>query len=78
VRFGFASSDMLLRWLEDHAMKADLIPGEAVWQLGKHSRYFQTLKQQLSKMAEELGLGVCNRELLCRCASAKNEIHNII
>lgn len=68
--------DKVVTWLEESAIKLDMFPGESPWQLGKHSRHLHTLKQQMSKLAFELGPGVKNEEILSLCLSAKNEVHN--
>ena len=53
------------------------IPGEAYWQVGKHSRHLHTLKQQMTKLAEDVGEEVSVKEILALCVSAKNEVHAI-
>ena len=67
----------ILRWFEGQAIRVEHIAGEAPWQLGKHSRHLHTLKQQMSKLADELGPEVGNREIVALSVSAKNEVHNI-
>lgn len=58
-------------------IKPEPIAGEAYWQLGKHSRHLHTLKNQMTKLAEEVGEHVTAHEVLARCVSAKNEMHSI-
>ena len=68
--------DKVLNWLEESTIKIDMVPGEAPWQLGKHSRHLHTLKQQMSKSAFELGPDVTNEEIISLCLSAKHEVRN--
>lgn len=74
---GCFRGDDIVRWLEEQAIRVEHIAGEAPWQLGKHSRHLHTLKQQMSKLADELGPEIENREILALSVSAKNEVHNI-
>lgn len=67
----------LARWCEEQMIQLVPIAGEAYWQMGKHSRHIYTLKQQMSKLATDLGNQVSNKEILALCVSAKNEMHQL-
>jgi hypothetical protein len=80
VRFdteGCFRSDDLKHWLEENMIQIAPIAGEAYWQVGKHSRHLRTLKQQMAKLAADLGNDVGNKEILALSVSAKNEVHQI-
>ena len=66
-----------LDWLEAMAIKVSVIAGEAAWQVGKHSRHLEVLKENMSLLALELGPETKAEELLSLSVSAKNELHNV-
>ena len=63
--------------LERQMIRISVIAGEAAWQVGKHSRQLEVLKENMSLLATELGPGVDASELLNLSLSAKNEMHSI-
>ena len=67
----------MIEWLEGQAIKVSVIAGEAAWQVGKHSRHLEVLKENMSLLALELGPDVKAVELLSLCLAAKNELHQI-
>lgn len=80
IRFdteGCFRSGQLKQWLEEQMIQVVPIAGEAYWQVGRHSRRLHTLKQQMTKLANDLGNQVDNKEILSLCLSAKNEVHQI-
>ena len=62
----------LLAWLEGQAIKVNVIAGEAAWQVGKHSRHLEVLKENMSLLSLELGEHVKASELLSLSIAAKN------
>ena len=67
----------LVAWLEGHAIRISVIAGEAAWQVGKHSRHLEVLKENMSLLSLELGEQVKASELLSLSIAAKNEMHQI-
>ncbi|CAE7390554.1 PORB, partial [Symbiodinium natans] len=65
----------LLDWIEAQAIKVSVIAGEAAWQVGKHSRHLEVLKENMSLLSLELGPNVAAQELLELCLASKNEMH---
>jgi hypothetical protein len=74
---GFFKSDDLQQWLETFGLKLEPISGESAWQLGKHSRHLQTLKEQMNLLCMELQNKTSVQTLLSLAVSAKNNMHNI-
>ena len=66
-----------IEWLEGQAIKINVVPGEAAWQGGKHSRHLEVLKENMSLLSSEMGPDVKASELLGLCLAAKNELHNV-
>ena len=66
-----------IEWLESQAIRVNVVAGEAAWQVGKHSRHFEVLKENMSLLALETGPSVSAAELLSRSLSAKNELHHV-
>ena len=67
----------MLDWLEGLGIKYQFIAGEAAWQLGKHSRHLEVLKENMSLLALEPGPEVSAEEILNLSLSAKNSLHNL-
>ena len=67
----------LIQWLEAQAIRISVIAGEAAWQVGKHSRHLEVLKENMSLLASELGPEVSAEELLSLSLAAKNEMHSL-
>ena len=67
----------LLDWIEAQAIKVSVIAGEAAWQVGKHSRHLEVLKENMSLLSLELGPNVAAQELLELCLASKNEMHQV-
>ena len=67
----------VIQWLEDNMIQPLPIAGEAYWQIGKHSRHLGTLKNQMTKLAEEFADDVSAKEIVALSVSAKNELHAI-
>ena len=67
----------LLSWLEGQAIRVNVTAGEAAWQVGKHSRHLEVLKENMSLLSLELGEHVKATELLSLSLAAKNEMHNV-
>jgi len=74
---GFMRSVKLVSWLEIFGIKLEPISGEGSWQLGKHSRHLQTLKEQMNLICFEMGNQFDVEELLGLSLSAKNSMHQI-
>ena len=66
-----------IEWIEGNAIHVSVIAGEAAWQVGKHSRHLEVLKENMSLLAAEVGPEVTAKELLGRSLGAKNELHNV-
>ena len=67
----------LIEWLEAQAIRISVIAGEAAWQVGKHSRHLEVLKENMSLLSSELGPDIASEELLSLSLAAKNEMHSI-
>lgn len=67
----------LKEWLELFGIKLEPISGESAWQLGKHSRHLQVLKDQMSLLATELTTKYPPQEILSLALSAKNAFHSV-
>ncbi len=77
---GFMRKLEVGRWLETFGMKLmklEPIAGESAWQLGKHSKHLQTLKEQMNLLCLETQNQLDVHELLSLSVSAKNNMHNI-
>lgn len=74
---GFMRKIDVVNWLELFGMKLEPISGEGAWQLGKHSRHLQTLKEQMNLLSFELGSKTEVDTILSLCLSAKNSLHQI-
>ena len=74
---GFFRGLKLKEFLEKFGIKLEPIAGESAWQMGKHSRHLQTLKEQMNLLASELGTSFEPHQLLALALSAKNSLHNI-
>jgi hypothetical protein len=74
---GCFRSQELIKWCEERMIQVVPIAGEAYWQVGKHSRHLHTLKQTMTKLAQDLGNNVSSPEILALSVSAKNEMHQI-
>ena len=66
-----------IEWLEGQAIKINVVAGEAAWQVGKHSRHLEVLKENMSLLSSDMGSDVKASELLGLCLAAKNELHNV-
>ena len=80
IRFddeGAFRDQKLIEWIEAQAIRVSVIAGEAAWQVGKHSRHLEVLKENMSLLSSELGSTVKSEELLALSLAAKNEMHNI-
>ena len=80
IRFddeGAFRDQKLIDWIEAQAIRVSVIAGEAAWQVGKHSRHLEVLKENMSLLSSELGQGVKAEELLSLSLAAKNEMHSI-
>ena len=74
---GFFRGLQVKTFLEQFGMKLGPIAGESAWQLGKHSRHLQTLKEQMNLLASELGVSFLPHQILSLALSAKNSLHNV-
>ena len=74
---GLFRSSQLKEFLENFGIKFEPIAGESAWQLGKHSRHLQTLKEQMNLLASELGRSFEPQQILALAVNAKNSLHNI-
>ena len=80
IRFddeGAFRDQKLIEWIEAQAIRVSVIAGEAAWQVGKHSRHLEVLKENMSLLSSELGSQVRANELLALSLAAKNEMHNV-
>ena len=66
-----------IEWLEGQAMRVSVIAGEAAWQMGKHSRHVEVLKENMTLLSLELSETVKAEELFGLSLAAKNELHQI-
>ena len=58
IRFddeGAFRDQRLIEWVEAQAVRVSVIAGEAAWQVGKHSRHLEVLKENMSLLSSELG-----------------------
>lgn len=67
----------LVSWLESAGIKMEPISGESAWQMGKHSRHLQILKENANLLAYEFGPTTDAPELLNLAVMAKNEVRNV-
>ena len=74
---GFLRKLEVKNWLENFGLKLEPVASESGWQVGKHSKHLQTLKDQMSLLAVELQSDTTVEELLSLAVSAKNNMHNI-
>ena len=74
---GFMRGNDVKEWLELFAMKLEPIAGEAAWQMGKHSKHLQTMKEQMNLLSLELGTKYSPQEILALALGAKNSLHQI-
>lgn len=74
---GFLRRLEIKQWLETFGMKLEPIAGESAWQLGKHSKHLQTLKEQMNLLSLEVGTSFEPEEILALAVSAKNSLRNI-
>lgn len=74
---GFMRKCDVKDWIEIFGIKLEPIAGEAAWQLGKHSRHLQVLKEQMNLLSIELGTSFAPTEVLSLALSAKNSLHQI-
>ena len=74
---GFLKRLDVVEWLEGLGIQLKPVAGESPWQIGKHSRHLQTVKENLCLLCTELHNSVPCRELLSLVMSAKNCMHNI-
>ena len=74
---GFLRNLDLIHWLEGQGIQLDPIAGESGWQLGKHSRHLQVLKENVNLLTHELGHHTPACELFALAVSAKNATHQI-
>ena len=74
---GFLKRLDVIEWLEGLGIQLEPVAGESPWQIGKHSRHLQTVKENLCLLCTELHNSVPCRELLSLVMSAKNCMHNI-
>ena len=72
---GFMRKIENVQWLETMGIKLEPIGGESAWQMGKHSRHLQVLKENVNLLAHELGSKLSAQELFSLAISAKNETH---
>ena len=72
---GFMRKLENIQWLESLGIKLEPIGGESAWQMGKHSRHLQVLKENANLLAHELGGKLSAKELFSLAVSAKNETH---
>ena len=80
IRFddeGAFRDQKLIEWIEAQAIRVSVIAGEAAWQVGKHSRHLEVLKENMSLLSSELGSQVRANELLALSLATKNEMHNV-
>ena len=64
-----------LSWLESMFIQIQVIAGEAAWQVGKHSRHLEVLKENMTLLSLEQGPDTGSEELLAFALSAKNSLH---
>ena len=74
---GFLKRLDVVEWLEAIGIRLEPIAGESPWQLGKHSKHIQTLKESMNLLCTELQNVSSPEEVLNLSLSAKNNMHNI-
>ena len=80
IRFddeGAFRDQKLIEWIEAQAIRVSVIAGEAAWQVGKHSRHLEVLKENMSLLSSEVGPQAKAEELLALSLASKNEMHNV-
>ena len=66
-----------MEWIEGQAIQVSVIAGEAGWQMGKHSRHLEVLKENMTLLSSELGEDTKVDKLLGLSLAAKNELHQV-
>ena len=74
---GFMKRVDVIGWLEAIGIRLEPVAGEAPWQVGKHSRHLQTVKENLNLLRTELRSEASCKELVALAMSAKNGMHQI-
>ena len=74
---GFLKRLDVIEWLEGLGVKLEPVAGESPWQIGKHSKHIQTLKDSMNLLCMEMQNQLASDELLSLSVSAKNNLHNI-
>ena len=74
---GAFRDSQLITWLEGQAIRLSVVAGEAAWQVGKHSRHLEVLKENMSLLSLEVGPEIKAKELLSCSLAAKNEMHQV-
>ena len=80
IRFdeeGAFRDSSLMEWLGAQSIEVQFAAGEAAWQVGKHSRHLEVLKETMSLLGLELGPEVDAEVLLDLSLSAKNSLHQL-
>ena len=72
---GFFRKLDLFQWLEGQGIRVQAIAAEAPWQLGKHSKHLETVKENASLLALETAADVDVEETFDATLAAKNELH---
>ncbi|CAE7745408.1 unnamed protein product, partial [Symbiodinium sp. CCMP2456] len=68
-----------IEWIEGQAIRVSVIAGEAAWQVGKHSRHLEVLKENMSLLALELGPEVkATPQISGALARVKNAYNRIL
>ena len=74
---GFLKRLDVVEWLEALSIRLEPVAGESPWQVGKHSKHIQTLKESMNLLAMEFQNSLHHDELLGLSVSAKNNMHNV-
>ena len=74
---GFLKRLDVVEWLEGLGIRLEPVAGESPWQVGKHSRHIQTLKESMNLMCMEYQNQISVEELVGLSVSAKNNMHNV-
>ena len=74
---GFLKRLDVIGWLEGLGIQLEPIAGESPWQLGKHSRHLQTVKENMNLLCTELRNTLDCYELAALTMSAKNSLHQV-
>lgn len=74
---GFFRSLDLVQWLEGYGIRLQPIAGEAPWQLDKHSKHLETIKENANLLATELPPETELEEVISATVAAKNELHTL-